>query len=720
MIAVDQRIWSIQIMLCAALLGGMAASSSRAQVASREAAGFGPLERIVVTGRRTEATPLGIPAALNVLGDARLEHAQIRSTFDVQFAVPGLVTTANTAFGQLYMRGVGSDLISVGGDATVSTFIDGVYQARAAASLQDVFDVARIEVLKGPQGALYGRNTTAGAVHVVSNLPSLTPGASGSVDVGNHRQRRVEGVLNGPIVPDAAAIRLAVMANKNRGFARNTARNEVTDASNVAAARLQALIMPTDAVEVVLRADVSDNDSSRFLAPKLVAPLADSAAAPFTGPPSPDPRIVSLDTTPRIDLRSGGGSADVTWRYGADTFRSLIAWREHRLNQVIDLDATQLPFATGGDIERSRVFTQDVQWSRLGDDWSVLVGGSYLHEKVFQSLDLFTPVLRTRDQPEAHIVGDAISVFAQGMWQFAEDWSTIGALRYSDDNKRERFRQILNLAPAAAFISRASWDAVSPEFTLDYRPADDWLLYASLKRGFKAGGFNANQAQPAPFAPERLWATEAGAKGRVGGTAELAASLFHYDYRDIQVTRIVPSAAGGALVTIENAAAAEINGAEVSAVVAPLDALSIDGALAYLDATYDRYVTINPSAPTQNPDRAGNRLPKAPEWTFNVGATATVEIAPALEASARIEYRRQSAMFLNAFEDPFMRQEAYGLLNASVAVGDPEGRWSLAFYGRNLDDTLYAVGASRLRGQTGNLRIWGAPREYGLELGFKY
>lgn len=247
------------------------------------------------------------------------------------------------------------------------------------------------------------------------------------------------------------------------------------------------------------------------------------------------------------------------------------------------------------------------------------------------------------------------------------------------------------------------------------------MLYASAKRGFKAGGFNANQAQRTPFDPERRWAYEAVAKGQVGGVATLSATGFVYDYRDIQVTRVVPAPSGvGTLLTIENAAAASIDGLELSTAGNLHRAFAVDAAATYLKARYDRYTTLNPSDPTQNPNRAGNPLPKAPQWTVNLGATMTADVAAGVKLTGRAEYRRQSAMFLNAFRDPFMRQDAYDLINARLALSRDDERWTIAVIGRNLGNTLYAAGASRVRGQTGNVRIWGPPRQYGVELAMAY
>lgn len=324
---------------------------------AQEMPGFGPLDRIVVTARRAGPAPLDAPLSIDVLGQTRISGGQVRSTYDLQFAVPGLTTTANAAFAQLYMRGVGGDLISIGGDATVSTFVDGVYQARAALGLQDVFDVERIEILKGPHGALYGRNVVAGAVHVVSARPTMSPAAAARIEIGNFRQRRLTGAISGPLVADAAALRLSVMSSKNRGFLRNQARGERTDRDDVSAFRVQGLFRPSDALEVVVRADVSGNEGSRFLAQKPVPPFTDNPALGFAGAPAADPRTVSLDTSPQMDLRSAGGGIDTVWRGAKGEFRSLTSWRDVRLDQIADLDGTALPFATAADDERSQVFT---------------------------------------------------------------------------------------------------------------------------------------------------------------------------------------------------------------------------------------------------------------------------------------------------------------------------------------------------------------------------
>jgi iron complex outermembrane receptor protein len=676
-------------------------------------------EEIVVTAERRETPLQEAPLSLAIVSGEGLDESGIETTLDLPLRIPGMVFTTNSVLGQPYIRGVGSDIISVGGEASVATFVDGVYRARPLAALQDFYDIERVEVLKGPQGTLFGRNATGGAIHVLSKDPEPELVAGGDLLYGSFDALRIRGFANVPLLDDRLLARLSGIWHQREGYLHNQFLGTHRDGEGFGALRGKLAATPLDGVQLLFSGDYSREQSSRNLAPKLGQPLTGSLAFPAGGSVPAAPRQVLYDVDPHADVEDFGGSARL--EVDRETFRvtSLTACRETRLREALDLDATQRDYVSNFPKEDSQTVSEELQVASLNSgrfDW---IGGVfYLHEDASQSLDVRIPPLGIRDQPGARIDVDAVGVFGQLGWNASEQWRASAGLRYSYERKREKFSETLNAAPFADFDRAKDWDAPTPRFVIEYTPRPDLFFYASAARGFKSGGFNSGVAQEEPFAPESLWAVELGSRASPWERTRLHASLFYYAYDDIQLQVI-----SDALIPfprVENAGSATIWGAEAELAAEPLDGLGIQASGAFLDAHFDHLSTFDPNDLAAGPDQSGNRMPRAPQFAAWVAVQYALRLGRFGTLTPRAEYRYQSQIFFNIFEDRQVRQSAFSLWNLWLGFQDRSGRYSAAVFARNLGDELYRQSDIRVDGSVGNLLFWGAPRTYGFQVAVRF
>ncbi|MEZ4218492.1 MAG: TonB-dependent receptor [Myxococcota bacterium] len=679
-----------------------------------------PIERLVVSERHpTELAKA--PGSLSAYSGEALRAAGVASTLDLPALVPGLVLTTNSIFAQPYVRGVGSDLISAGADSAVAVFVDGVYQPRPAGALFQLVDVERVEVAKGPRGTEWGRNATGGAIHVLTRAPERGFHVEGGARGGSFGAFESSGVVNVPVAGDAFALRVAGARGVSGGFAENRfGPEDDLDAVDYSVVRARLGTVGDGAVRVSLSGDYALDESTRGLTPKLRRPFSGSPAVALGGTVPGDARRVLLDVHPEARLELYGGALRLEIDAGPVTVESLTAVRGERMREALDLDGTELPFLANFPRERSVAWSQElVARGELGDRVEWLAGVFHLDEDAFQALDVRI-ANATRDEPMGHVDTRALGVFASARARVAGPLHLSAGVRYSDEERRIRYAERLNGAPIARFERSSRWDEWTPRVALELELGDDALVYASAERGFKAGGYNTTVPQTSPFAPETLWAYEVGARAALlGDRVHARAAAFYYDYDDIQLQVLAPPPSTIPFPLVRNAGKATIWGFELDSQAELAPWLRVDSSVAYLDATFDRLVAPNPNDATASPILDGQRMPKAPKLSLRAAAVATCAAGPG-EIEALVEYRWQSAMFFDLFEDRLARQPAFDVWNARLAFATPDGGFEVAVFGRNLGDTLYAQSNVRLDGQLGNVFFWSPPRTFGAELALRY
>jgi len=698
-------------------VGGAALALAAAALSVPATADDDTVETLVVTAERREKALESLPMSVDVALGEDLDASGIASTPDLPFRIPTMVFTTRGPLGMPYLRGVGSDIDSPGADLSIATFVDGVYQARGAAAIQDFYDVERVEVLKGPQGTLFGRNSTGGAIRIFTKEPQDEFEVGADFDYGNFDALRFRGFLNVPLLEDAVFARLSGLLKLRDGYSENVFTGRRLDDEDTWALRAKVRVLPREDVSLLLSGDYSREQSARSLAPKLVEPLDTSPAYLMGGTVPQDPRDVLNDTRNSIDGERWGLAARLDWDLDALSIRSLSAFRETEVGGSMDVDATEIPFCQNFPDEDSKVFTQEIQLaSNSGGALQWLGGVFYLHEDVSQSYEISFPGLR--DQLGTDVRVDAVGVFGELSYALGESWRATAGLRYSYERKRIEFLEWVNGSFAAAFERADDWDAWTPRFVLEYRPAEDLLLYASASRGFKSGGYNSMVFQPEPFDPESLWAFELGARASPWGErVRLHGALFYYDYQDIQLQ--VVSDLAVTLPKVLNAGAATVWGAELDWRARLFAGLYLEGAVSYLDASFDDLIAVNPHDPAAGTNQSGNRLPNAPEFSLWLAVEYPLAL-PFGTLTPRIDYRFQSEVYFDIFQNGDVRQGAYGLWNARLSFEDRKQRYFAALFVRNIADERYRQNGLSSPGVIGNLAFWGAPRTYGFAVGVRY
>ncbi|MBO9695948.1 MAG: TonB-dependent receptor [Sphingopyxis sp.] len=686
--------------LAALTLALLAAPPAHAQEVERSE---GALDEIVVTAEKREENLQNVPIAVTAMTGETLTATGISNVEDLQFFVPG-VSITNDSMAIINIRGIGTSAFGVATDPSTTVHYDGVYIARPTTSYQDMFDVERIEVLRGPQGVLFGRNSAGGTLNIVSKMPSRELSGTLGVTVGNYDKRTLSGTISGPL-SDTARARLTLVKNDRAGIYRDVVTGRRYQNEDNFAGRLTVAIEPADNLEIVLRADASKDRETGYPSIRDTYP-ASFAAAGATIPTRRNE--VAFDTPPRYDVDAWGVSSTIGYDAGAVALKSITAWRDSEVVQVLDVDATDLFLRNIEFFERSRTFTQELQLLS-NDDGALrwILGAFYLNEKGRDEIRILEPG-RALAIPESNTT-NAVALFGQATYEIVPRARLTAGLRYSYEKKDFAFRVLMNGAQADSGRTSASWTAWTPKFGIDYDLTDDVMAYASATRGFKSGGFQLGDGKP--FLPEYLWSYEVGIKSTLLDRRLRAnLSAFYYDYTNLQVVQYINGVA-----STTNAGQATIKGLELELMAKPAERLSLSSTLAYLDARYDVYFD-------QGTSLEGNRLPNAPRWNLTFGAEYSAPLGDLGDLVLRADVAWRDGVFFKPNNDPRYAGTGNTLLNGRIAWQPADKKWEVALYGRNLTNERYAsykaVGTDVTGVSNPDLpqTVFGEPRQYGIQL----
>lgn len=705
------------------------------EVTSSTATGEG-LEEIVVTAERRETNIQDTPLSIQAMSGELLDEAGVKSTLDLQFVSPGLLVSTNTASAQIFIRGVGSNF---GGGQSVAVHVDGIYQVTAATALQDFLDVERVEVLKGPQGTLYGRNATAGVVNIISKRPTQRLEAEAVLDIGNYDRFRTSATVNVPLVTDRLAARFSVLSSDRDGYRKNPYLNTRLDNEDSWAARAQFLFTPTDNIEVLLAGNYSEEEDSRTLGfkinPGVFAPQVD--LLPEFGLPGgtvpEDPDIILSNKDSFQDYKQYGLRAQVDADLGSVSFRSISGYQRNTRKQNIDVDGTEVDYfnsISDGDI--TQWYSQELQlYSNNGAKLEWITGLFGLRDERKDRVYFTTPIFDQLGQSNGPIYSDmdsvttALGAYAQATYRLTERINLTAGLRYSWEKKKSTSFVGGQATNAALEPVRAKWDALTPKAAIEFHPNDDVMFYASATKGFKSGGIDEDGSEI--YDPEYIWSYETGLRSTwFDRRVRFNATGFYYDYSNIQIIQALaePDPVTGATQRVGNAAAATVKGLELELAVLPLPGLQLTANGSFLWSRYDRYLTPNSEAPgSPVVDLSGNRLPKAPKFAGSFVARYTWDVADHGSAYVQGDVYRQSKIYFssyNALNDQFDQERPYTTLGASLGFEAADGRWRASIYGRNLTNEVYRHTVIRAVGFFGQLDILAPPRTYGVEIGFRF
>ena len=680
-----------------ATLEGFAPSTRRVRVVNGQTAdvtltlSIQILEQVTVTADRTGERDLQkIPMAVSVLSEAQLTQREVHTVADLAGLTPGLTVSQNTGFSQLTIRGIGSTAAFAGSDPSSAVYIDGVYIARPAAVLTEFLDLDRVEVLRGPQGTLYGHNAVGGALNLTTHVPTDDVAFSTRLVAGDFQTLRAEVSASGPLLRGRIMAGASAVRAVSDGSVQDlTHPDRPLGTTDVAAARATVRVLFSHRSELLVRGDYTHGHPTPLYYAKVLV-----AKPGFTIDNPPDLHEVRTSAAARGRQVHHGASAQFIWRPTPTTVvTSLSALRHFDYDLRADSDATELNLSVVNLREMHRQLSQEVTLTgeRRGITWTSGVFAFKDRDRQPVLIELPSAGLNNTLDPE--VEGSVVAAFGQANVPLGSRVGAIVGLRYSHERKTmdNAGGTTAGDRVVASFQYRDTTSAAAwtPKFGLDYQIDERTLAYASATRGYKSGGFNltARDARGG-FAPEWAWTYEAGIKSSpLNQRARLNGAVYFTDYTNLQVQTPI----GPGVLDIRNAATATIRGVELEAQVQPALRWRLGGHVTWIDARYDRYVAAGPGGTSV--DAAGRRLFNAPEWSGRTWVEYRTQIGAAGAWSLSLEALMQSTVYFTAINDPIERQGPYGLVNANVTVR-PRQRWSIGIFARNLTDTDYVTGTS--------------------------
>jgi iron complex outermembrane receptor protein len=675
-------------------------------------------EQALVTASRTgERNVQTTPMAVSVLTGAELDQSDAHNVAQVAGAAPTVTFSQNSDFAQLTIRGIGSNVVFAGSDPSSAVYIDGVYVARPVSVLADFLGLERVEVLRGPQGTLYGRNAVGGALNLVTKSPTNAVEASARIVAGNLGTLRSEARLSGPLVRDKVLGSVAILRGVREGFVRDVDHpDHPLGGEDVTALLGKLQFVLNRRSDLIVSGDLTDQNPTPLTYAKVLA-----VKPGFQLDNPSDLHDVRASTLAEGQSFQYGGAVRLTARLAsATTLTSLTAFRKLDYDVVNDADISELELTSVHLRENQRQWSEEVTITRQRPRLTWIAGLFFFDEVDRQpvALQLLGPRLENRFDP--NVEANSRAVFGQASFGVTRDLSATVGLRGTRERKTiSNAAQLFTLdspVNALAGTGYAYTDAIAhtawtPKFGVDLRARRNALVYVSATRGFKSGGFNFTSPEAGRgYAPEWAWSYEGGLKtGLAHGRARVNFAVFQTDYSDLQVQHSIRPG----VIDISNAAEATIRGVEIEGTARLAPSLQAGGHLAWLDARYDRYVAVGVGGITG--DVAGRRLSNAPEWSGRLWLQWDVEIRRAGLMSVRVESRSQSTVYFTAFNDDIQRQVPYGLLDVLGEFGPGNRRWSIVAYARNFTDVDYITGTfsspvTAIGGRPG------LPRQAGIQL----
>ncbi|BFM14863.1 TonB-dependent receptor [Maricurvus nonylphenolicus] len=732
------------------------------------------IEEIVVTAQKRAQSSQDVPIALSAFSNDMLKQVGATDFKGLTKMTPGFsVAGGSDAFPRSYIRGIGSNDTGVGVDPSVGVYIDGIYASRNGGALTDLMDVARVEILKGPQGTLFGRNSIGGAISIVTEKPSEELTGEVSVEVGSYNNRVAKGLINIPLIEDTLYMRASGNIQKRDGWQENLLGGADGYDRDRANGRLKFTWLPSDSVEVNFSNSWSRYDETSGYLDNL------SFALPFPLNSKTsdinDKKVVSgglnlfgntaLDVAPlepRLERSLRDHSVTVDWDITDNlSLASLSSYRTYSTFSSTDYDGTEYYLLNNeGSTEFNETISQEFRLNGSSDNLDWFVGLSATHERNVLDFKLgfadFGPL--SADVGNAPINGglnfseithvdtstDSYAIYGDATWHVTDRLNITFGARYSEDEKDIKWEAPTTQANGASGFSGAGftlpslfqfvdangipdpsqaqrsdkWSDFSPRIVVDYALAEDAMIYASISKGYKSGGFNStpnpslsNFLRVTPEAtesvdPEEVINYEVGIKSTwLDSRLLVNASVFALNYDELQVRQI-----NGAVVQLANAGEASNKGLELEVRYQLTQDLTVLANATWMDAEYDEY-SVN------GEDLSGTPLLFSPDFAGSIALDHSYHIDGYGELRSYISYAyKDDHLYQEGFE-----QESYGLVDARVSLLTEGEEWEIAVFANNLTDEAYI---NSYIGQVSSLGVVGVyrntPKTIGASVSYKF
>ncbi len=715
---------------------------------------------VLVTARRTEERAIDVPVSLSVVSGESLERSGGYTLVDIQNRVPSLTAyNSNPRNSSLGIRGIGVSSASDGLDTSVGVYIDGVYLGRPGMALEDLIDLDRLEVLRGPQGTLFGRNSSAGVINVTTRKPSFTFGASVEGSFGDYSLSQLRGTMTGPLIDGLLAGRLTAFRTDRDGVLDNRTTHLRGNSIGRSGVRLQLLATPTPKISTRIIAEYSDEDDTccvsvlnSVLAPTLAATTARTLTA-FSrlGYTPAASRDFTLNNAPQnMQTEQQAVSAEVDWDLDWADFTSITAWRYWHFDPIQDSDSTPLDI-----IQVNAAKTHDWQWTqefrlaskpgpftwqagvylfrqRLSDHYVLNQFGTDASAFYTTYLRLSNPTAAAVTiAPGSQYIGDtrsntdSVAVFGQANYQLTSRLNVTGGVRFTHDERHGTTDTSTVGTPYAATSIPFHYDVTvdgdnwSYLASATYKLTDHANVYASYSTGYKAAGLNLNASvtagSPLVLQPEKVKDAELGVKATfLGGRGLVNANLFWTDLTGLQANIAPPTGAKSYLANVGDIRA---QGVEVEGSWQATEHLNLSANGAYNDAHYTSYPNapcpVGVAAPC---DLTGRPVYEAPRWVANANVRYETELGNGVKPFGQAQFSYRSGAYGSVDDAAYARIKDYSLVNlrAGARFG---GRYEATVWLNNALDKVYfqtlsaasipGAGAFGVTGQLGTPRTWG-------------
>ncbi len=721
---------------CALLAAAGAPQSSEAQALDKK----DDLQEIVVTAEKRSVSVKDIPISIYAVSGQRLEEAGVLNVQDLTQLAPSLQFAQGTNTFFMSMRGVGSETTDLGADPGVALSQDGITLVRPQMLNADFLDVERVEVLRGPQGTIAGRNATAGAINIHSNLPTDTTMGSVSLTGGAYSLFRSESVLSGPLVGDWLLGRVALGTENANGWIKNTysdpaigavPRVEDLNSSDKAHARV-SLLAKQDAFQALLIVDRLVDKSTPQSGMILGNGRGDGSPDELTfynanndtnyPHPSAQNLVSASDIYQTTSVTQTISSLKLSYEFAPGTsLTSHTGYIERHSTQYLDYDGTAAALTENTPILfPSRVASEELTLLTSPiKQLDFIVGGIALRDESGEPLVFRSAVFGATDPgialPDLQQTTKSYALYAQVRYFLTDALHVdLGGRETRDDKYIDFGPESFNGAVVAPHLSdSASWKAFTPRIAVHYDATNALALFASLSKGYKAGGYNALSA-PEKYNPEYVTTGEIGLKFQQGGTSANA-TVFYSQYKDIQENIYLPNAAGTPSAEVTNSSRAKIYGLEAELDQRLTEAVRLFGNATLLHARLTDASGVDPTFPelgVQSFD--SHRLPRAPNIQAVLGTDVKMPVAENLAFIGNASYRWQSKMYFDIYNDETASQGAFGVMNLRAGFENLKGDWQATLYADNALDKRYfsnklnlELATSSTYGTIGAPRLWG-------------
>ncbi len=685
------------------------------------------LEEIIVTARKKPESLQDIPVSATVLNARSLELRSVTDVSDLTASVPN-VSYQDRAGGHqtsIGIRGIASNVRNIGLEDSVGVYVDGVYIGRPMFYNLDLAEVQQVEVLRGPQGTLFGKNTVAGALNITTKAVSDEIEGKVQGTFGNFGLRHFKGYLSGRF-SDKIGGSVSIVKKDTSGFVENLFNGEKLQAVDQFGIAAKLEINPNERLRVRITADYSEKDND-VNGSQILVPGGSFLGISWGAEPGGNfgnqfgPFVVNEDGPQKYEEEVKGVSGNLDYDLSDTmTLTVIAAWRSMDLLATFDDDNTTVSLSNSIFTDEAEQTSIELRLASTGNgsfDW--ILGGYYFDQNIVSDRFTEVPIFGgIRVNGRGFVDTRSLAIFASGDYHITDKLDLNAGLRYTNDAKQAFWDQDGAAAPAfglpvVTLSGDETFDEFSPMVALTYAVNEDASIYAKFAKGFKSGGFVTDLVGLDGFVlqPETVSSYELGLKSLLAdGRMRLNAAAFYMDYTNLQTLDLQ-----GLQFIGSNAAQAQIKGFEVEVEVLASENLRFTGGVGFTDSEYNDFIRMVNGVGI---DLSGNTLRNAPKWTANLLAEYSANLTDEIELTVIGEWNYKSKIFYNVANSDNTVGPAYSLFNARIIVHSDAG-WGLAFWGKNIFDKEYItyLRDGPFNQQTG---LFGEPATYGVDLSYEF